>query len=250
LSAQKDERPVPDFADVDEDAPTNLVVPDLADDSGDATMLAMEHPTAGQDAATVVSVDPAGARAGREADEVQDDAAVAEPSDASPPDDQVASEPSNESPREPPMEDREGAKHVVLPEAMKSSGAARAVAAKKSKRRQLAPRLVILGALVVGAAVVGITLVLVEPDGQEPRESPEPMPPVTVPVATGEPAGTVHATTGESATDLEQRAADLVAAGRFSEAVGLYEAMLEEEPSRRELEIALGVLRQRAEEGQ
>jgi hypothetical protein len=56
----------------------------------------------------------------------------------------------------------------------------------------------------------------------------------------------VYLTTSAATSDLERRGADLLAAGRFAEAVTLYEALLESEPGREEIEITLDIVRRRA----
>jgi hypothetical protein len=110
----------------------------------------------------------------------------------------------------------------------------------------------VLGALVVGAVVVGTAIALRDPGSSELEgEPPVPLePPALAPVALGDPAGTVYATPDPDPSELEGRAAELVATGRIDEAIGVYEELLATAPGRREIALAVEVLRQRrAREG-
>jgi len=254
LSTADDDQRVPDLAEVDEDAPTNLHVPDLAgDEEAKATVLADSGQTPGGEAATIVSVDPAGARAGRDG-EATPKPALGDPNMgfssgtatdlvdvADPPEIETAPGPG-----------REVAREIRLPDANARPGAdqtgrvpSQMVAAPRP--RGVTPLTLLVGAILFGTFVVVATFLIAKPD-DTPEPEPEAPAPLA-PVAVGEPSGTVYATRTEGGADLERRAADLVAAGRFSEAVGVYEAMLEAAPQRRELALALEVLRRRAAEG-
>jgi hypothetical protein len=247
LTGSEDEHSVPDFADVDEDAPTQVAMPDLAGDRNDddATSITTDGRGEIEEVATVVSVDPAGARAGRPTGEASLDDPPWTPSSQTNTRlvMDVATEPEESTAQT--GRDIEGAKEIALPSSREEKVSATGRFGANETATKNPARTIVFGALIFACAMIITTVLLVDrtpPVAPEPVDAPAPLPPVAV----GAPAGTVYLTTSAATSDLERRGADLLAAGRFAEAVTLYEALLESEPGREEIEITLDIVRRRA----